>query len=431
MNVSRKVLAQALAALGILLCWSRSSQATPLAPLLAGPAEKMVQLFSGLPFNRAVPMDSLTADDAVKLMSKDLDEDAQGLDLDGQARLLAAYGFLPPRTQLKEAYLHFMGQQAAAFYSPRTGRFYNITRYGPLDALGEAVTLAHELTHAAQDQALGLTEAFKARADDDDQSRALQWVIEGHATVVGNRAGGMLSPPLPGPPGVIAGESQTFLMWTPVATAALELMMQQGPSARTPAFIRDSTFSAYADGSRFVWAAERKLGRGTALRLLCRPPRSTEETMHLDKYLAGNDPPLKVGIALPPGSSVRTELTMGEWGIAWLLKHLTGSSSAGSAARGWGGDRMALLQEGGAVWRIVMDTTEDASRLHDALANGYKQRRGRVALRLTGHEVHVFSGETGGDADLLTATMLHGAVEPHSPVVRPPPGSSCERVLGR
>ncbi|MEW5853181.1 MAG: hypothetical protein AB2A00_30655 [Myxococcota bacterium] len=424
----RAIVGLLLPAAVVLFCQPARLDATPLARFLHGPALAMVELFSGLPIIREVPFENLSVKEAREKMQRELEEETAQVDLVGQGTLMERFGFVPPGTQLKEAILGFMEEQAAAFYSPKTGRFYNVERFGPLDALGESVTVAHELTHAAQDQALGLGVAMAARGDDDDRTRALQWAMEGHATVVGNRAGGFLSAPFPGPPGVALGEGQTFLMWTPVMTEAMKRMGSVGAAAAAPAFIRDGIFTSYVAGSRFVWQTERVLGREHNLRVICRPPQSTEQAMHVEKYLRRMDPPVKVSLPALAGAP-RVELTMGEWAIAWLLHDLTQKEDAGVAAEGWGGDRMALYPDGSAAWRIVMDDERSARRLHAALEQHLMPRLADGALLRQGREIHVLRGDLTTNASSVSGQLAGAALGSFPADPPPPPGSACAQFL--
>jgi hypothetical protein len=423
MSSPRRV-ASLLLALAPLTLASPAVHATGQVPWLVSPAAALVRLGTGLPLDRPVPVEELTAEAARAFMAQDFTEDTQGVDLVGQGTLLSATGFLPAGTNLAQAYLDFMGDQAAAFYSPKTGRFYNVSRYGPLDALGESVTVAHELTHAAQDQAVNLQRELERRLDDDDQARALQWALEGQATLVGNRVGGFLGPPLPGPLGIPWGEAQTALLWTPLGARLVDFAVRQSASSPPPPFIADQVMTAYVRGSRFAWQVERRLGRAAHKRLVCRPPRSTEETLHVAKYLRGDDPPLVVAVDPPPGRAVRVSLTAGEWALGWLLARGALGERGPLAAQGWGGDRMALLDDGTVVWRVVMDTHGHAGRLHWALASVSPPAGVAWHLGQVGREVHLVAGGTPQQARTLSDALARGPVQP-LPDVEPPRQGFC------
>jgi len=381
----------------VLLLAASVGQSTPLAPFWSKPAIAAVEWISGLPVSKEVPVADLTVEETREYLRKQIEEELANVDVKGQAEAMGHFGFLPRGFDFAKSYLNLLTAQVAAFYDLRTGRYYNVNRFGPTDLIGEPVTVSHELTHAAQDQAVALQPVFDARKDDDDRARAVHWVMEGQATLMGNRAGNMMSLPFPGPLGLAWGEVSTFLLWSPpfrtLSRVAMQNMGQEGETV--PAFLVDSLLDAYVEGSKFVWTLERAIGRDVHVWLLCHPPQSTEQMLHPEKYLRGVDPPVRVRIPSLGGVSVRTDLTLGEWSLRWLV------GNADDAAD-WGGDRMALMQDGTAVWRVVMDSEGAATRLLSVL----KQKVPGVALRLRGREVHLLSGFAEDVVDARSDELL-------------------------
>lgn len=396
--------------------------ATPLAPWLMRPARALVERFSGLRFGRHVPVVSMTEEEARAYLRADLAKDAAGQDLEGQSEILFRLGFLPSRVDLHAAVLELVSSQAAAFYDPATGVFHNISRFGPADALGEPVVVAHELTHALQDQVRPLKPLFDARKDNDDASTALRWSTEGHATVLGNRAGNVVWP-VPGPAGLAAGEGTTFAGWTPLyRRLALLATTMTTTGAAPPAFLTESLLAPYLEGSRAFWAVEAILGRRAHLLWLCHPARSTEELVHVEKYLAGTDPPLAVPLPVPAGARPRTQLVLGEWALRWLLRQGPAAERADEAAAGWGGDTAVLLGDGRLVWRIRMDSADDALELAEPLAGSVPHG---VSVQRMARDVIAWTGGSVDPADLVAAapvTPAPGEWTPSAGACRSLPG---------
>src|SRR5271157_3416767 len=101
-------------------------------------------------------------------------------------------GFLPRDFNLKEFLVKSTGQQIAAYYDPET-KTISMLNWVPPDR--QEPILAHELTHALQDQNYDLTKWMKAGAKaadgatpgsdtDDDGAVARKAVVEGQAMVV-------------------------------------------------------------------------------------------------------------------------------------------------------------------------------------------------------------------------------------------------------
>jgi len=405
-----------------------AASATPVARWLMHPAMKLVELVSGLPSRRSVPLKEFSTAETLEAINAEMTHQLEGVDTDSSARLLERFGFLPPNTNLKALYVDSMAHNAAAFYNPRTGTFYNVNRMGLLDALNEPVVVSHELTHAVQDHAIGAQNVFNGRREDDDRTRALQWVMEGQAIVVGNRAGNMLLGPAPGPVGYLWGDNATVSMWSNFFRAATSKSVEENDRKagfETPRFLVDSLLSSYIDGSRFVFWVEKRLGNNAHAKLICRVPQSTEHLMHPQKYVDNVDPPLKITVPDLEGRAVLAQGTVGEWGMEWLMRQHRKFTDSQRPASGWGGDRAALLDDGSAVWRIAMDTEKDAVRTHKLLTKVMEKVAPSAVLRLNGREVHVISGPLVEHADGVSETFAlqpHGSFEPDA---APPADSVC------
>src|SRR5208283_1211234 len=148
---------------------------------------------TGLPIERHVGRNLITRESMEKYIDKRMrdDKDAQRLE---QSRLvLEKFGLLPQGYDLHGEFLRLLGEQVAAYYDPKT-RSVNLLDWVPPDT--QRPVLAHELTHALQDQKIGLEKWERAGAKDDrplpDQQEyvveeaqaARQCVAEGQAMVV-------------------------------------------------------------------------------------------------------------------------------------------------------------------------------------------------------------------------------------------------------
>lgn len=391
---------------GWLALWAgeRPAWATPLAPYLVRPASALVRQQSNLVMGRPVPVVTDSVDDVRAFLKREMDEQWKSVDLPAQVELMAAHGYLPAGLDLRQTFMDLFSSQAAAFYDLRTGVFHNIQRGDLTEALGEFVVVAHELTHAAQDQAVPAQARMDGLAEDDDRQRAMMWVMEGQATLVGNRVGHLMGPPVPGPLGLFVGELETMFMWTPFfRQVAPETMARMG-AGDTPPFLLEQLWTPYAEGSRFAWTLERMLGRQAHRQMQCRPPQSTEQLLHPSKYLSRVDTPLQVGVPTLDGSAPRSRLVQGEWALRWLLRQHLPEAVADDAAAGWGGDAMVLGPHGATAWRLIMDSTQDADALHAALAA--VPWKGGSVLRQANDEVHLFTSVTPQEAERWHAALI-------------------------
>jgi hypothetical protein len=215
------------------------------------------------------------------------------------------------------------GDLAAAAWDTRRGRLYVIDDAVPASPVLVELVLAHELTHAIEDQRFGLPELARA---DDDRALARLALIEGTATAL------------------MAEYGRLHLDQLALGLAALGLDDDTG---EIPDFVIEQLEWAYLGGSRFVEEL-RRLGAGWDLvdhALEHRPPASTEQVLHPLKYLR-DERPLTARI---DGSVLRRrgwqradQASLGELGTRQLLALGNSSSVARRAAAGWGGDRYEL-----------------------------------------------------------------------------------------
>ena len=157
------------------------------------------------------------------------------------------------------------------------------------------------------------------------------------------------------------------------------------------------------------------------------PPVSTEQVLHVDKFLEYETPvPVELpslGTALGEGWSEAGQDTLGEFLISSYLamageEGAAAESTAATAAAGWGGDRLALWQhaDGGLVlaWRLVWDTEADAAEFYAAVRDA-----------LSAQSDTDWSPADAGDGELLDlpgrVVRLSAGPDRHPPRVRPRP----------
>jgi hypothetical protein len=193
--------------------------------------------------------------------------------------------------------------------------------------------LVHELVRALVDQTVGLRRLTALRPRDRDASLAANAVVDGLAAL----ASGRRAPMLTGSP------LDRFL--------ALERAAGLGP------------------GRAFVYQL-RSIGGSFAVSTALRGfPRTTEQVLHLDKFLQHER---ALPIALPPrvddraldtSETIRSSETFGELDVRALLRAFA-AGDADDVAAGWGGGRLALYTgaDGSTTVALVLrwDTAADA-----------------------------------------------------------------------
>jgi hypothetical protein len=279
--------------------------------------------------------------------------------------LYTLLGLLPAGTDIRDVQSSVFGEQVAGYYDPRTKRLRVVEGAGTSNRVLDEMVLAHELTHALDDQAIGLN--MERAEQTGDAAYAYTGVVEGVATQL-----------------MYAYVERHF-----DADVALGGLLGGAFASSTggdlPPFILASLTFPYLTGDAFVEDLLRRAGgRWTLVNLAEgeRPPASTEQLMHPARWIAV-DAPQDVGLpavarALGPGYRRLTSGVFGEWQTSQLLG--LGGGRPGRAAAGWGGDAYALYRRDAAepcatpcrsrdvlVMRWQWDTPGDAREFADAV----------------------------------------------------------------
>lgn len=243
----------------------------------------------------------------------------------------------------------------AGAYDPASRRLYIVGDATLSSRAVAEITLAHELTHALEDQVFGLPDLERVSGD---RALAEQAFVEGSATAlmtdyasahisVGDLLGAVSDPAITG--------DKSF--------------------AALPRVLREQLLFAYLKGQRLINGL-REAGRGSwnvvDVGYRSHLPRSTEQVLHPLAYLHDEGP---LAVALPPvspgpGWQEGDSGTLGELQTSEMLEVGNSDAMAAKAAAGWGGDRYQVWRKGRQTaiflrWR--WDTNEDAAEFEKAL----------------------------------------------------------------
>ena len=249
-------------------------------------------------------------------------------------KALEKFGLIPKGFPLDSFLTELLTEQVAGLYDPKAHEFF-IADWIP--AGGQRIVMAHELTHALQDQHFHLDPWMDAAKPNDDAVTARQAVVEGAAVAAmldySLRGSGMsfrgmreLDPDL-----LLGGTSDDSSL------------------AKAPPFLRDSLLFPYTAGTVFTQRILRAgTGWGDFNRVFENPPSSTQQVLHPELYLQGVQPkatqlPKWKGILPLPWKSL-DENTLGEFGLLGLLKLRLPHERAQELAAFWAGDRYAILE---------------------------------------------------------------------------------------
>ena len=242
---------------------------------------------TGLPIKHKVKRKLITREKVERYVEKRMKDDKDTQRLERSQLVLQKFGMIPHNYDLHSEFLKLLSEQVAAFYDSKT-KTVNLLDWVQPEL--QRPVLAHELTHALQDQAIDLEKWGLAGGSNDgplpDQQEqvveeaqaARQNVTEGQAMVA------MLD--------YVLAPAGVNILTAPDAVNAMRAAMRDGKDApvmaASPIFLQESLMMPYTFGLDFVREALAKKGKTAAFAgLLEHPPIDTLQVMVPSNYLAG------------------------------------------------------------------------------------------------------------------------------------------------
>src|SRR5712692_916031 len=362
-----------------------------------------------------------------RALIKSLDEDTTPASIHADEVTLKKLGLAPADFQYRALMLRVLTEQVAGYYDPKMGQFH-LADWIDLD--GQKPIMAHELTHALQDQHFNLRRFEHWPKGDSDAELAAHALIEGDTTLA----------------------MALYVANNPLrALAFLKSLGTIGMSSaeldKAPRALRESLVFPYQDGEKWVSVLYKRGGWNEVSQAFTTLPQSTEQILHPEKYFA-HETPVKVtlpdvapllnagssGTGVPPVTHAQDARAtwkrlaydvQGEWGFYLILdQFLRSPSESRRAAAGWGGDRFAVYEgpkgETCIISLSVWDTENDAGEFFDAYvkrtelrypgatpvsarsgepisAKRYRTADGDVLIELRGNRVVVIEGVSETD----------------------------------
>lgn len=328
--------------------------ATPDPATVYAQIEAQVQTIREL--KAKTPVEPTLLDDATlkKNMAASFAKDNPPEVIAATQRLYELMGLVPAGTSLADLYVKLLGSQVAGYYDPDAKKLFVVSKSGGLGSI-EKFVFAHEYDHALQDQNFGLKNLALESIGQGDASLAHLAVAEGDATLL-------------------------MTLWAQQEMSPAEMLDMVSKSSdpeqqkildEMPAILKQTLLFPYLQGLQLVLNAKTAGGWPAVDALYAKPPASTEQVIHPDKYTAGEAPvavafPKDLATRLGTGWSVAMEDTLGELQLGVWLQSAgkVPAATATAAAQGWGGDRVALVTNGdraGAVIDTRWDTPADAA----------------------------------------------------------------------
>jgi hypothetical protein len=208
-----------------------------------------------------------------RMLMKNLDENTTPAQLHAAEVTLKRLGLAPADFQYRALMVRVLTEQVAGYYEPKTGEFHLADW---IDVDGQRPVMAHELTHALQDQHFNLRRFEHWPKGDSDSELAAHALIEGDA---------MLAMVL-------------YVTSNPLRAAEfLKSMSKMGNQSaeleKAPRALRESLLFSYQQGIYWTQSLYKQGGWARVSKAFSELPQSTEQILHPDKYF-GHEAPVKV-----------------------------------------------------------------------------------------------------------------------------------------
>ena len=196
-----------------------------------------------------------------EMVVRELDAQTTPAQMHATEVTLKKLGMVGADFQMRPFVRAVLTEQVAGYYDPKTREFY-VADWIDLDA--QKPVMAHELTHALQDQHFNLQRLSNWPHGDADAELAAHALVEGDAT----------------------------LAMTRYALAHLDLMTALMASAsgatdqiaRAPRSLRESLIFPFDQGLTWVTRLQQRGGWAAVSAAFAKMPLSSEQILHLEKY---------------------------------------------------------------------------------------------------------------------------------------------------
>ncbi len=357
--------------------------------------EELLPGMRKIPFKTEVKRDVTARGDLQAMLIKEIDSEMTPAEFHADELGMKALGLLPEEVDLKAVMVKVYSEEIAAFYDTKTKTMHLIKepeskakkkptflerlagKTGGFDKDENKTVIAHELTHALADQNFDIDAMQKAAKNDDDRALALSALVEGEATLT------MLGAQMNDWDGSVMRQApasrldRTFSILMPL------MPMSGGKALReAPVILSETMLFPYLRGLVFCARLTNDGGWEALNAAYRRPPISTEQIIHPEKYAAEPDPPTAVDLgALDVGKDWKEagRNVVGEMQLAVLLRGHGGKA----AAAGWDGDLYAVFEgpdkRVGLVWFSTWDRVEDAREFLRGYAQFQSTKLGKEA----------------------------------------------------
>jgi hypothetical protein len=266
------------------------------------------------------------------MLIKNLNDQMTPAEMHATEVSLRKFGLAPSDFDYRSFMIKLLTEQVAGYYDAKAQEFHLADW---LELEGQKPVMAHELTHALQDQHFNLRRFEKWPHGDSDAELAAHALIEGDATLA----------------------MMIYMAKNPLVALAFSRSLTTGVATeqydQAPRSMRESLIFPYLQGSEWATQLYRKGGWTMVSNAFTRLPLSTEQILHPEKYFNYERP---IKIVLPDVTNLlnaRSRQTANSKQQTVDIKRPTvrGQRSAGTAGASPASTRPGILRKGTALRR--------------------------------------------------------------------------------
>src|SRR5215471_15092154 len=321
-----------------------------------------------LPVKHSVKKTMVSREEVEKYISNKFEDDADRIRFERSELVLKKFGLLPRKFNLHDFLIKLLGEQVAGYYDEKK-KTINLLDWVALDM--QKPVMAHELTHALQDQSFDLEKMTKkdeeiekrgpedpnALINIDEQSTARTAIMEGQAMIVfanfvlntmdaDDSCNGDGPCPIPDKRSVV-----DFPKFVDLMLAQMDKEKGDSLLDNAPLLLREELIFPYSRGMKFI--AQLLISGGKQLaftKVMDRPPRTSREILQPEEYLAGR---VVAPLLLPDFSFLKGDFepfdagAVGQLDVNILLKQYSEDAVANRLSSAWrGGSYYAVGRKG-------------------------------------------------------------------------------------
>ncbi len=313
---------------------------------------------TGLRIKRDVKRQLADRAQVQKYIETRLNEDEDTQRLRRSEVVLKKLGLLPRDFDLQTFLVELLREQVAGYYDTETRTVYLLDWLQPASQLP---VMAHELTHALQDQNFGLEKWIgkgTSEKTSTEEARSDEQIAARHAVVEGQAMAVMID--------YLLAPTGNSVANSPMITQAIQQGMMESDDSpvfnRAPLFIKRVLLFPYREGLDFERELLLKGGKNKAFAGVFKsPPQNTRQVMEPATYLAGErlpEMPVPDVAKLLGNDWEKYDVgSIGEFDVAVMAEIYSGADAAKKISPQWrGGWYYAVRHKNGGELALVMVT---------------------------------------------------------------------------